>query len=169
MRTRDINSLIILIMLPLAALTLLPMGTIVVTISFVSPSPTALPLHLKIVPATSKTLTPSSCVSVTVVVTNKSKPFLPEGFSLSQNYPNPFNQQTVIKYTLPEDCHVKLTIYNILGHKVKTLVNEYQNAGCKITSWNSTDDKGNQVASGIYVYRMRAGEFTHTKKMTLFK
>ena len=165
MRTRNINILIMLIVLPLAALTLLPMGTIVVTISFVSPSSTALPLRIKIAPATSKTLPPSSSVSVTVVVANKSKSLLPEGFSLSQNYPNPVNLETVIKYALPEDCHVELTIYNMLGQKVKTLVNQYQDAGYKMVHWNGRDDKGYEIASGLYFYKIKTPKYTESKKM----
>jgi len=169
MRTRTINILIMSIVFPLAALTLLPMGTLVVTISFVSPSPTAMPLRIKIAPETSKTLTPSSYVSVTVVVAGKSKSLLPEGFSLSQNYPNPFNQETVIKYTLPEDCHVKLTIYNILGQKVKNLVNQYQSAGYKMVHWNSRDDRGDEVASGVYFYKIDAGRYSCIKRMLILK
>lgn len=168
MRTRDINSLIILIVLPLAVLALFPMGTMVVTISFVSPSPTALPLHIKIAPdETSKTLTPSSSVSVTVVVANKS--LLPDAFSLSQNYPNPVNLETVIKYALPEDCHVELTIYNMLGQKVKTLVNQYQDAGYKIAHWNGRDDKANEVASGLYFYKIETPKYSESKKMIFMK
>lgn len=168
MRTRNINILIMSIVLPLAALTLLPMGTIVVTISFISPSPTAMPLRIKIAPETSM-LTPSSYVSVTVVVAGKSKSLLPEGFSLPQNYPNPFNQETVIKYTLPEDCHVKLTIYNMLGQKVKTLINQYQSAGYKMVRWNSRDDRGDEVASGVYFFKIEAGGYSDFKKMLLLK
>jgi flagellar hook assembly protein FlgD len=157
------------IVFPLAALTLLPMGTIVVTISFVSPSSTAFPLHLKIAPPTSKTLPLSSSVSVTVVVANKSKSLLPEGFSLSQNYPNPVNLETVIKYALPEDCHVELTIYNMLGQKVKTLVNQYQEAGNKIARWNGRDDKGYEIASGLYFYKIQTPKYSETKKMILLR
>ena len=170
MRTRDINSLIILIVLPLAALILLPMGTMVVTISFVSPSPTGLPLRIKIAPdETSKTLTPSSSVSVTVVVASKSKSLLPDAFSLSQNYPNPVNLETVIKYALPEDCHVELTIYNMLGQKVKTLVNQYQDAGYKMVHWNGRDDKGYEIASGLYFYKLQTPKYSETKKMIFVK
>jgi len=143
------------------------MGTLVVTISFISPSPSASPIRVKIEPATSKTLVPASSISVTVVVANKS--LLPDAFSLSQNYPNPFNPQTIIRYTLPKDCHVELTIYNTLGQKVKTLVNQYQNAGNKMMQWNSTDDKGNEVGSGIYFYRIKADSYTAVKKMVVIK
>jgi hypothetical protein len=132
-----------------------------------------LSLFARIAPHASKIVPRLSCISVTVTIvmpTDQTRgPLLPSAFSLSQNYPNPFNAQTVMKYSLPHDCHVELSVYNVLGQKVRTLVNEYENGGYKIASWNSTDDKGNQVGSGIYVYRLRAGEFTDTKKMILFK
>jgi hypothetical protein len=94
---------------------------------------------------------------------------LPKEFSLSQNYPNPFNPQTVIQYALPHDCQVQITIYNILGQKVRTLVNEYQKAGYKRVEWYSKSEQGEEVASGIYFYRIHAGKFEQVKKMVLIK
>jgi hypothetical protein len=94
---------------------------------------------------------------------------LPKEFSLSQNYPNPFNPQTVIQYALPHDCEVHITIYNILGQKVRTLVNEHQMAGYKRVEWDSKSDQGEEVASGIYFYRIHAGKFEQVKKMALIK
>jgi len=85
-------------------------------------------------------------------------------YNLSQNYPNPFNPITEIKYALPKDCYVKLTIYNILGQKVVALVDGKQKAGYKKTIWNATD-----FASGIYFYRISAGDFTSTRKMVLLR
>jgi len=64
---------------------------------------------------------------------------------------------------------VELTIYNTLGQKVKTLVNQYQNAGNKMVQWNSRDDKGNEVGSGIYFYRIKADSYTAVKKMVVIK
>jgi hypothetical protein len=93
----------------------------------------------------------------------------PDDFSLSQNYPNPFNPQTVISYSLPQDAHVKLVIHNILGQKVKTLVDEHQSAGVQSVCWDGTDDKGNQVSSGVYLYKLEADEFSDMKKMLLVK
>jgi flagellar hook assembly protein FlgD len=120
----------------------------------------------KTVPNTPNTLAPSSSISVTVVVASgKSESLLPDAFSLSQNYPNPFNPETVIKYALPEDCHVELSIYNILGQKVKTLVDQYQNAGYKIVHWNGRDDQGNKLASGVYFYKIKTPKYSETKKM----
>jgi len=94
---------------------------------------------------------------------------IPESFSLIQNYPNPFNPETDISYALPSDCKVNLTIYNLLGQKVKTLVNEPQTAGYKTTHWNGRDEQGNLVSSGIYFYKLNAGEYTDTKKMVMTK
>ncbi len=94
---------------------------------------------------------------------------LPQHFSLSQNYPNPFNPQTSIRYALPQDAQVKLVIYNVLGQKIKTLVDEFQSAGHKVVWWDGKDERGDQVASGVYFYRLKADEFSEAKKMLLVK
>jgi hypothetical protein len=94
---------------------------------------------------------------------------IPEHFALNQNYPNPFNPMCEISYALPTDCHVTLTIYNVLGQRVKVLVDEHQNAGNKIVSWDSKDDQGQEVTSGIYFYRIHAGDFMQSKKMVLLR
>lgn len=93
----------------------------------------------------------------------------PEDFGLYQSYPNPFNNQTIIKYDLLKSCQVTLTIYNILGQKVKTLVDGYQEAGSKIIGWDGEDEKGKELASGIYFYQLRAGDVTQTRRMVLLK
>jgi flagellar hook assembly protein FlgD len=93
----------------------------------------------------------------------------PERFSLSQNYPNPFNPETEISYALPNACHVELLVYNLLGQKVRTLLDEHQAAGHKTIHWDGTDEKGSKVASGIYFYKIQAGEFTGARKMILMK
>jgi hypothetical protein len=93
----------------------------------------------------------------------------PQRFSLSQNYPNPFNPRTSIRYALPQDAHVRLTIYNILGQKVATLVDEQQSAGYRTVWWDGKDAKGGEVSSGVYFYRLTAGEFSEVKKMLLVK
>jgi len=93
----------------------------------------------------------------------------PKVFSLAQNYPNPFNPSTTIEYTLPRDTWVRITIYNILGRKVRTLFDEYQSGGGKRIVWDSKNDEGHEVASGIYFYQIKAGEFTQSKKMVIPK
>jgi hypothetical protein len=93
----------------------------------------------------------------------------PRNFALHQSYPNPFNNQTVIKYDLVKPCQVTLTIYNILGQKVNTLVNQRQEVGPKIISWDGKDEKGKDLATGIYFYQLKAGDLTQTKRMVLLK
>ena len=93
----------------------------------------------------------------------------PQHFSLSQNCPNPFNPQTSIKYALPQDARVRLTIYNVLGQKVATLVDEHQSAGYQTVSWDGKDAKGDGVSSGVYFYRLDADSFSEVKKMLLVK
>ena len=94
---------------------------------------------------------------------------IPDHFSLSQNYPNPFNPETNIEYALSRDTDVKLTIYNILGEKVKVLMDEHQTAGYKRAHWDGRDQKGEEVASGVYFYRLETKEFSKVKKMMLVK
>jgi len=91
------------------------------------------------------------------------------GFSLGNAYPNPFNPETEISFSLPERAEVSLVIYNILGEKVKTLVNGEMSAGTHTVSWKGNDEAGNKVSSGIYFYRMQAGDFTQSKRLTLLK
>jgi len=96
-------------------------------------------------------------------------PVLPESFELGQNNPNPFNPSTAIDFALPKSANVKVEIFNILGQKVKTLVDEYLSAGYKKVTWDGTDNTGKTVASGVYLYRMTADDFSATKKMMLMK
>ena len=93
----------------------------------------------------------------------------PEVFSLHQNYPNPFNPVTKLRYDLPENGHVNITIYDMLGREVKTLINQTQDAGYKSIIWDATNDYGKPVSAGIYLYQIQAGEYMQTKKMVLLK
>jgi len=86
-------------------------------------------------------------------------------FSLFQNYPNPFNPSTNITYKLPVESFVHLSVYNILGQKIKTLVNGTQQAGIKAVKWNGTDGDGKKVTSGVYFYKLETGDFVSVKKM----
>lgn len=93
-------------------------------------------------------------------------------FELSQNYPNPFNPVTSIQYEVSRsynDVHASLKIYNVLGRKVRTLVDEPQKAGSYQVSWDGKDDRGNDVSSGIYFYTFTAGDYSNTRKMTFLK
>lgn len=94
---------------------------------------------------------------------------VPTVYELRQNYPNPFNPVTTIRYALPEAAHVSITIYNILGRKVLTLVDTDQPAGYHIALWDSKSDQGIDVSSGIYFYRIIANDFVDAKKMVLLK
>ncbi|MGB2696785.1 MAG: T9SS type A sorting domain-containing protein [Candidatus Zixiibacteriota bacterium] len=97
------------------------------------------------------------------------KTSIPASFSLRQNYPNPFNLSTEIEYSLPKDAHVRLVIYNVLGQKVRTLVNEYKSVGTYTIAWDGSNDNGSVTSSGIYFYKLVAGEYTQTKKMVMLK
>jgi hypothetical protein len=94
---------------------------------------------------------------------------LPYRFDLAQNYPNPFNPSTRIEYALPERAHVKIEVYNVLGQRVRTLVDKEQSAGWYEAVWNGRAADGEPVASGVYLYRFRAGDHVQTKKMLLLK
>jgi len=94
---------------------------------------------------------------------------LPAASLLYQNYPNPFNPVTEIRYGLKENCHVKLAIYDVRGRKVAVLVDEAQESGYRTVTWNGQDQSGSRVASGMYFYRLVAGEYTSTKKMVLLR
>jgi hypothetical protein len=98
----------------------------------------------------------------------------PVAFELGQNYPNPFNPSTTIKFTLPSlggggALPTSLRVYNVLGEVVRTLVDEPMAPGVHHEVWDGRDDQGNMAASGIYFYRLRAGELEQTKKMVLMK
>ncbi|MCK5547382.1 MAG: T9SS type A sorting domain-containing protein, partial [Thermoplasmata archaeon] len=83
------------------------------------------------------------------------------------NYPNPFNPATTISFTVPEKAHATLSIFNIEGKLVKTLVNNTLEEGYKQTTWDGTDSHGNAVSSGVYFYRLRAGGKALTRKMVV--
>ena len=95
--------------------------------------------------------------------------YLPDKHSLHQNYPNPFNPETIIPYDLPENIFVNITIYDLLGRQVKTLVNQVQNTGFNSIQWNATNDYGEPVSAGIYLYQIQAGTFYQTRKMALLR
>jgi hypothetical protein len=106
-------------------------------------------------------------------------PEVPAQFRLLQNYPNPFNPQTTIGYQLPTAAKVELAIYNILGQKIRSLISERQTAGSYEIRWDGKNDAGIPVASGIYLYKLKAGNlsggvqleksFVQIRKMLLIK
>lgn len=94
---------------------------------------------------------------------------LPSNFDLAQNYPNPFNSSTVIQFALPSASRVQLDIFNILGQKVKSLVDQELPAGVVSVTWDGRNETGNNVASGVYFYRMVTRDFQSSKKLLLLK
>jgi hypothetical protein len=97
------------------------------------------------------------------------KRILPEHFSLSQNYPNPFNPRTSIEYSIPTRANVELAVYNLLGQKIKTLIDEAKPAGAYSIDWNGTDESGRTVSAGIYFYQLTAGDYSEARKMVFLK
>ena len=100
---------------------------------------------------------------------NPEHEFLPRSIELSQNYPNPFNPTTTIRFGLPDEGKVKLVIYNVLGQKVKELLNESRGAGYHTVMWNGRNETGQQVSSGLYIYRIESAKGAESKKMLLIK
>ena len=93
---------------------------------------------------------------------------VPSGYSLAQNNPNPFNPNTDIRYQIPDvrsSIHTTLKIYNILGQEVRTLVDKVRVAGYYTVTWDGRDDRGIEVASGVYLYRLQVGSYSAIKRM----
>jgi len=94
---------------------------------------------------------------------------VPEGFMVFNNYPNPFNPTTTISYVLSNNAWVNISIYDMLGRRVKTLINRKQSTGFKTVEWNATNDAGDFVSSGVYLYVIQSGKLRHSGKMVLLK
>ena len=94
---------------------------------------------------------------------------IPETFALYQNYPNPFNPIAQIRYGIPEASVVNVIVYDVMGHEVTSLVNQRQDAGYHVISWDATNYLGDPVSAGMYFYSIRAGDFMETRKMILLK
>jgi flagellar hook assembly protein FlgD len=101
--------------------------------------------------------------------TNSIEDARPTSFSLSQNYPNPFNMETTFRYEIPYTTEIRLDIYDILGHHIKTLVQTKGQAGPYTTSWDGKNDQGMPVVSGIYFCRLDAGGIGKTVKVQVVK
>ncbi|MEP3991230.1 MAG: T9SS type A sorting domain-containing protein, partial [Balneola sp.] len=99
-----------------------------------------------------------------VPVSNEESPEIPNAVSLKQNYPNPFNPTTTIEYELDKTTFTKLTVFDVLGRKVRELVNEIRPAGTNTIEFNATN-----LASGVYLYRLEANGVVQTKRLTLIK
>jgi len=110
----------------------------------------------------------SSCNDSVQVSSNQTLGY-PVIFKLNNCYPNPFNPVTTLRYDLPENGLVNITIYDMLGREVKTLVNQIQDAGYKSVIWDATNDYSKPVSAGIYLYQINVGNYMQTKKMVLLK
>ena len=109
------------------------------------------------------------CIETCVLVSNDESNQLPTAFNLYNNYPNPFNPTTQIRYNLSEDAMVSITIYDIMGRSIRSLVNSKQTAGYRSIRWDGKNNLGEPVSAGMYIYTIQAGEFRQTKKMVLLK
>ena len=103
------------------------------------------------------------------VVLEEHTAILPQSFTLDQNFPNPFNSSTVIRFALPASDKVDLVLYNLAGQKVATLAEGARQAGTYTLHWDGRDDDGSALASGVYLYRLRAGEQVGTRRLLLLK
>ncbi|MCK4597227.1 T9SS type A sorting domain-containing protein, partial [bacterium] len=108
-------------------------------------------------------------ITSTTDVEDESEEMLPKDFALFQNYPNPFNPTTAISYQIPQDALVAVSVYNVRGQTIKTLLRKRQPAGYYTVSWDGRDEAERAVASGIYFCRLQAGEFSAVKKMIYLK
>ena len=107
--------------------------------------------------------------TVSTISNSESENKLPLTFQMNQNYPNPFNPSTIISYQIPQSEFVSLEIFNALGEKINSLINQFQNAGAYSIQWDGNNFSGSQVSSGIYFYRIKAGNFNSVKKMILLR
>jgi hypothetical protein len=106
----------------------------------------------------------TNCVQVSIL--DETFPLI---YRLHSAYPNPFNPVTTLNYDLPENELVNITIYDMMGRVVNTLINDQQTAGYKSIQWNATNNTGQSVSTGLYLYTIEAGKFRQTKKMVLMK
>ncbi|MBN2600460.1 MAG: DUF3494 domain-containing protein [Candidatus Marinimicrobia bacterium] len=111
----------------------------------------------------------ANAVSESFILSSVENNEVPHVFSLKQNYPNPFNPTTTISYVIPQKSQVCITIYDILGNQITTLINQEQSSGYQEIVWNSKDKNGKSVSAGIYVYQMVTESYRTTKKMVLMK
>jgi len=94
---------------------------------------------------------------------------VPDVFALHQNYPNPFNPVTTIRFDIPQESHVRMDVYNVMGQRVRTLMNGTMQPGFHAVRWDGTNDMGKSLASGMYIYRIQSSKFTSVKKLVLMK
>lgn len=110
-----------------------------------------------------------NCSGSAVTQLSSNNKDVPGSYQLEQNYPNPFNPATLIKFSLPETEHIRLKIYNIDGREVRTLLDETIPSGIRIVNWDGKNNSGQDVSSGIYVYRIESEKFTQSRRMIKLK
>ena len=108
-------------------------------------------------------------VSYSALTSNDEPANVPGSFVLHPAYPNPFNPITALRYDLPKQAQVTLTVYDLMGREITQLVNTNQDAGYRSVQWDATDMHGKPVGAGVYFYQIHAGEFVQTRKMVLLK
>ncbi len=111
----------------------------------------------------------SNDTTTTSIANSFDEALLPSKYELRQNSPNPFNPTTNVRFRIPSRRLVELKIYDVLGREVKTLVREQKPAGSYTVQWDGTNDAGHPVASGVYLYRLKAGEYTAVRRMLMLK
>ncbi len=111
----------------------------------------------------------SGSPNITTDIEDEAEVVLPDQYELSQNYPNPFNPSTTIEFSLPTRSDVALKVFNVLGQEVAVLLNKTISAGTYKVIWDGHNQNGNEVASGVYFYKLETTEFVETKKMILLK
>jgi hypothetical protein len=115
-------------------------------------------------------LSDSTTWNFIITAVNNGNEGIPTEFTLGQNYPNPFNPTTTIRFDLPKEAPVTLEVYNVLGVRIRSLLQgESFSAGHHLMVWDGRDDNGNGAPSGVYLYRINANDFHGSKKMTLVK
>ncbi len=119
--------------------------------------------------AASSYILPLTYTSIPAGVEETEKNNIPDEFMLFQNYPNPFNSSTTISYQIPKICYVNISIFDINGRLVQTLVNQRQNAAKYKVIWDGKDNSGNDVCSGLYFYVVKTGNFKDSRKMLILR
>lgn len=106
---------------------------------------------------------------VPTAVAEEHRPVLPMAVTLDQNYPNPFNSGTVMRFALPSKSEVELVVYNLAGQQVATLATGMREAGNYAIIWDGRDEKGRELSSGVYLYRLQVGEHRAVRKLLLLR
>ena len=146
-------------------------GTYTVTVDKVDYSSTSMTASPTYDPTTGAAVTSTVSMSIDAVITDAptDHPTVPTNYVLAQNYPNPFNPTTQILFTIPRNERVTLSIFNVLGQRIATLVDGLLTQGTHVVTWNGRDNRGMQLPSGVYFYTLKAPGFAESKRMLMLK